>query len=310
MKSIIVTGPIVYDYIMSFDGFFKDSIISEELDHLSISFQTESSINYFGGCGPNIAYTLKLLGENPLIFSVAGNDFDRYKAWLEKNDISIEYISIDNDNPTTAAYILNDKNQNQISIFSSGAAKNLALCNSLNDFDIDSVHMAIIAPDIPDRMASLAQECIEREVPYIFDPGQAITALSKEYLNLMIKCCLGLIVNKYEASMLKAKLGMPLMQIAKRAGFLIVTLGEKGCEIYQKDIRKIIPAVPGIKTADITGGGDAFRAGFIHGFAEGKSMIECCQMANTSASFAVTVFGTQEHHFTYDNFRKRLKKYY
>ncbi|MFH1284585.1 MAG: carbohydrate kinase family protein [Candidatus Peregrinibacteria bacterium] len=310
MKNIIVAGSIAYDNIMFFDGEFDNVLIPENLRHLSVSFKTESVDTYFGGCAPNIAYTLKMLGEKPLIFGAAGNDFDKYKKWLKKNDISTKYIAIDPEKPTSSAYILNDKNQNQISIFSPGAAANLELCRTLDSFDLKTVQLAIIAPDIPDRMTSLTQICIEKEFPYVFDPGQAITALSKDYLSMMIKCCLGLITNTYEAKMLEEKLDMTIEQIAERAGFLIKTLGEGGCQIYQGNTRKIVPAVPGLKIVDVTGCGDAFRAGFIHGFVNGEVMEKCCQMANTAASFVVNNMGTQEHRFTYDDFRGRLKEFY
>lgn len=310
MKNVVVTGSIAYDHIMGFDGEFKDSILPHELENLSVSFLAGARDMNFGGCAPNIGFNLKMLGLNPLIFGVAGNDFDVYKEWLEESDISTEHIEVDKSAPTAAAYILNDKNQNQMAIFSPAAMNNMDLCMSLGGLDPDSVECAIITPDIPERMVAFAQECMDKDIPYIFDPGQAVTALSTEYLSMMIKCCLGLITNKYEADVLEERLRMPIPRIGERAGFLVKTLGEEGCQVYQENNNRHVPAISGVEAVDVTGCGDSFRAGFIYGMATGESMKRCCEMANVAASFTVDRMGTQNHRFTSDEFSNRLKENY
>ncbi len=310
MKNILITGSIAYDNIMFFDGEFKDSIILKNIDHLSISFLAKSRKTFFGGCAPNIAYTLSLLQEKPLIVGIAGYDFTEYEKWLSKNKISTKNIIIDQNNPTAAAYILDDKNQNQITIFSPGSMNNLKVCKDLKHCDLQKIDLAIISPDLPDRMISMAKDLKKNNIPYIFDPGQALSSLSKKDLIFIANGAKGIIANEYETSLLEKILRMPIEKIADLTLFFVVTLGEKGCIYYHKNIRKKIPAIKGLKIKDVTGCGDAFRSGFLHAYVHDKSLEDCCKIANTVASFVIETIGTQNHKFTYSEFIFRLKEFY
>src|ERR1044072_6186532 len=81
--SIVVTGSIAFDYLMSFPGKFTEHLMPEHLQRVSLSFLVDSMDKRRGGCGPNIAYTLALLGERPLLMATAGQDFPEYRHWLE-----------------------------------------------------------------------------------------------------------------------------------------------------------------------------------------------------------------------------------
>ena len=52
------------------------------MNRVSLSFLVDSMDKRRGGCAPNIAYTLALLGERPLLMGTAGEDFGDYRAWL------------------------------------------------------------------------------------------------------------------------------------------------------------------------------------------------------------------------------------
>lgn len=311
MKNIVLTGSIAFDSIMNFDGLFKDSLIEGDLDRLSVSFLAPNREFFYGGCAGNIAYAVKLLGESPLLVGVAGNDFKDYKKFLEKHRISTKCIEICKDSPTAAAYILTDNDQNQISIFSPGAMSNMDLCMDLCSCkDAKNAFCAMVSPGIPDRMISLAQSCIDSNIPFLFDPGQAIAALNSDSLALLIDCCWGLVTNEYEASLLEEKLSLPIRSIASKAGFLIVTTGKNGCSVYQNGLCTNIPSVPDLDVLDVTGAGDAFRAGLLHGLKSGVDLNRSCEIANTAASFAVSVRGTQTYKFTISEFEERLNEFY
>lgn len=305
-----MSGSIAYDHIMFFNGEFKDSLIPEELQNLSVSFLAESRKTYFGGCAPNIAYTMHLLGENPVILGVAGNDFDKYKDWLSRNHLSTECVIIEENSPTAAAFILSDNNQNQVSIFSPVKASDTVFREKVQNCDSSKIHSAILAPDTPQRMLAIAETLQKEGVPYLFDPGQAISALSKEYLAIIIEGCSGVIANEYETSLLQEKMRMNLDQIIRWAGFYVETLGENGCTFFQDDKNTHIPAIGGLQVVDVTGCGDAFRAGFLYGFTNDKGLEECCKIACTAASFVIDKTGTQTHFFDKKEFNARLKKFY
>ncbi len=46
--NIIVTGSIAYDYLMSFPGYFRDHILADKLDSISLSFLVDSMIRSAG----------------------------------------------------------------------------------------------------------------------------------------------------------------------------------------------------------------------------------------------------------------------
>ncbi len=63
--SIVVTGSIAFDYLMSFPGKFTEHFLPEHMSRVSLSFLVDTMDKRRGGCAPNIAYTLALLGERP-----------------------------------------------------------------------------------------------------------------------------------------------------------------------------------------------------------------------------------------------------
>ena len=298
MKNIVVTGSIAYDHLMTFDGEFADSLIAEQLQNLSVSFLAKTHVHEFGGCAGNIAYSLKLLGCEPVILGVAGIDFDRYKKWLEEHKISHEHIFIDKAKATASAYVLSDKKQNQISFFSPGAMENMDDGLELKGLEAGKITCAIIAPEPPKRMLQFGRYFKQAGIAYVFDPGQAIPALHKEEILELLGGSVGMIANDYEVEMLAKKLEMDEKKLATLCGFLIKTTGENGCEIHEQGRLIHVPAVSGVKVVDVTGCGDAFRAGFLSGYVEGMDLKKACERANKVASFVIEKRGTQNHKFT------------
>lgn len=299
MKKILVTGSIAYDNLMSFDGLFSDSFVGEKLENLSLSFMADEHEIFFGGCGPNIAFSLKLLGQSPILFGVAGNDFHNYAEWLESNGISIKNVFVDENSPTACANILTDKKQNQLTIFSPGAMKTHLVEIKLTEEAKNDAVLAIVSPELPDRMAYYCRYFRELGIPYIFDPGQEIPVLEKNSLEEMLFGSIGVVVNEYESLLLTKKIGASLEEIAEKLEFAIVTLEDKGCRLYEKGEIKEVGAVKVENVVDSTGCGDAFRAGFIHGYLNRADLTECCDIGNKTASIVLKVKGTQNHVFNF-----------
>ena len=59
---IVCTGSVAYDYLMSFPGYFKDHILPDRLESISLSFLVDSMVKQRGGVAPNIAYTSGITG--------------------------------------------------------------------------------------------------------------------------------------------------------------------------------------------------------------------------------------------------------
>jgi adenosine kinase len=301
---ILISGSLAYDRIMNFPGKFSDHILPEKIHILNVCFMVDGLEEKFGGTAGNIAYSLSLLGERPLILATAGKDFASYREWLIRNDLSLEGIRNIPEELTAGAYITTDILDNQITGFNPGAMKHTS------QYTVSAPHpagetLAIISPGNLDDMMIYSRRYKELKIPYIFDPGQSIPALSGESLAEMISGAEILISNDYELEMIQKASGLKKHDLTGRCRAVITTLGEKGSTILIRHEKFEIPAVKANRVVDPTGAGDAYRAGVIKGLAMKKDLHESARMGATCASFAVEHYGTQEHHFKSDDFWNR-----
>jgi adenosine kinase len=305
---IFLSGSIAYDYLMQFDGFFNKVILKEHLNHLNIAFIGKNKVMHFGGCGTNIGYTLKMLDESPLIYGVAGKDFNEYNKWLKSNHIDTSYIGIDPDNFTASAYILTDKKENQITFFAPGAMKSFKYEKKLLKKDLKSIKLAILSPDICERTVRLAKMLISAQIPYFFDPGQVIHVYSLKDLKFLLKNAYGLIANHYEVKLLCKRLGLKVNDITKHVDIFVETLGAKGSILRMNGEKIKIPVCKPKRLLDPTGCGDAFRAGLLAGLSKGYDPIKACKMGALTSAYVIENTGTQKHSFSMKEFSERYKK--
>ena len=305
--SIIVSGSLAYDRIMDFPEYFSDHILPEKLHVLNISFTVNGMVEKLGGTAGNIAYALSLLGEKPIILATVGHDYHRYFESLAKKNIASDSIKIIEEEFTASAYITTDRADNQITGFNPGAMK-YPSC-----FDFDRVNpqesIVIIAPGNLEDMIDYPRSCKSRGIDYIFDPGQSLPMWNAQEL---IRCIDGsriLISNDYELELVINKTGLNRKKLLEKTKTIITTLGEMGSRVCTPDREIDIPAAEAKEVLDPTGAGDAYRAGLIKGLTEGRGIEQCAVMGSVCASFAVECYGTQEYHFSLQEFRERLDKY-
>jgi adenosine kinase len=302
--NILVSGSLAYDRIMDFPGHFEDHILPEKIHVLNVAFTVNSLTEKFGGTAGNIAYSLALLGEKPVIISSIGRDYHRYFDWLKENNIPCEGINVVDEELTACAYITTDKSDNQITGFNPGAMKHRT------SFDMDGLNpddtIAIIAPGNMEDMIALSQAYREKGIRYIFDPGQQITSFDADGLMKCIEGSYILISNDYELEMIMNKTGLDRDTLLQRTCCIITTLGELGSCVYLPGAITKIPPVKIARAVDPTGAGDAYRSGLLKGLSMGLDINRCAVMGSASASFAVEHLGTQEHRYTLEDFNKRL----
>jgi len=290
---------------MDFPGKFSDHILPEKIHVLNVAFTVNSLTEKFGGTAGNIAYSLALLGEKPIILSTIGRDYHRYYEWLERNNITCEGITVIDDELTACAYITTDQMDNQITGFNPGAMKHRVTFD-LDKYDPEDT-IAIVAPGNFDDMVNLCQEYKSRGIKYIFDPGQQLTSFDKESILKCIEGAFILITNDYELEMIMEKTELERSGLFKLTSIIITTLGEQGSRVCTSDRVFEIPAVQIVKAVDPTGAGDSYRAGLLKGLVLKLDIVECASMGSACASYAVEYLGTQEHHFTIEEFLKRLE---
>lgn len=305
---IYISGSLAYDRIMSFPGKFSDHILADKVHMINVSLVVDGISEKFGGTAGNIAFNLALLGEHPQILATAGKDFSSYEKWLRKMELPLDGIRPIDNELTGGAYIMTDKDNNQITSFNPGAMK--YSCGKPIDRSNIGGSYGIVSPGNVDDMVGYPRTYKQLNIPYIFDPGQQIPALSPEQMQEAVTGAFLLVTNDYELEMIIKKTGLTKAQLIERTGGLITTLGENGSQICELGHTRSIEAVPVADVNDPTGAGDAFRAGLLKGLIEKRSVDDCCRIGSTCASYCVEKHGTQEHSFTLDGFWKRYRDRY
>jgi adenosine kinase len=305
--NIIVTGSIAYDYLMSFPGSFTEHLLPDHLQRVSLSFLVDTMDKRRGGCAPNIAYTLALLGERPRLMGTVGQDFDDYRRWLDEKGIDTALVK-QIDGKFTASFFCNtDSSGNQIASFYTGA---MAHAGELSFRDAGACDLAIISPNDPGAMVRYAGECRELGVPYIYDPSQQVARMGGDDLKQGVVGAHMVICNDYEFEIIREKTGMDAAAMLQHAEAVIVTRGEKGASIVLRDRTIEIPAVAPDAIVDPTGVGDAFRGGFMKGLAIGAGYEVCGQLGSVAATYALEHLGGSSHVYTWAEFKARYERHF
>jgi adenosine kinase len=307
---LVVTGSIAFDYLMSFPGRFTEHFLPEHMHRVSLSFLVDSMDKRRGGCGPNIAYTLALLGERPLLMATAGQDFSDYKAWMEGAGIDTALVKVVPDKFTASFFCSTDQANNQIASFYTGAMANAAELSFRTVPGLKGDGLVIISPNDPDAMVQYAQECSTLSIRYIWDPGQQCARMDGAQLKEGITGAFMVIVNDYEFELLRQKTGMSEDDVQREADVVVITRGEHGCTVLSKGARHDVLAVPPVRIADPTGVGDAFRGGFMKGLATGATYQDCARMGSVAATYALEHLGGTSHAYTLDEFTARYRQAY
>ena len=303
--NIYISGSLAYDRIMDFPGSFSDYILPDKLHVLNVCFNVNGLQEKFGGTAGNVAYSLALLGERPVIIATIGKDHMQYFSWLQQNGLSAKGIEIVPEEFTAGAYITTDKSDNQITGFNPGAMKKPTRYDLSNADPKNSI--MLISPGNLQDMIGYAATCREGGMPYICDPGQSLTLWTGEQLKDWIRGSMMLITNDYELEVIMKMTGLKKAEILSLTGMIITTLGERGSLITAdgKDLQ--VPAAKAAEVLDPTGAGDAYRAGLVKGLALGRNIETAARMGAVAATYAVEKYGTQEHQYKYEDFAERYR---
>jgi adenosine kinase len=304
---LIVTGSIAYDYLMSFPGSFTEQLLAEHLSKVSLSFLVDTMDKRRGGCAPNIAYTLALLGERPALMATAGQDFPEYQAWLEAANVDTSLVRIVADKFTASFFCSTDRQNNQIASFYTGAMAN---AGELSFRTAGACGLAIIAPNDPGAMLQYAEECRVLGVPFIFDPGQQCARMSGDELRDGLQGAHVLICNDYEIELIREKTGLSDAALRKACTAVVITRGEQGSQVFVDGRTIEVGAVTPHRIIDPTGVGDAFRSGLMKGLAVGADWETSARLGSVAATYALEHMGGQSHAFTWDEFRARFAMHF
>lgn len=289
----LICGSLAIDTIMVFEGRFAEQILPDQLHILNVSFLVPALRRDFGGCAGNIAYSLKLLGGDPLPMAMLGTDAADYMTRLDSLGISTEFVGKVNDTHTAQAIIMTDRDNNQITAFHPGAMMqahaNVVAARS-------DIKLGIVSPDGRDAMQQHAQQFKAAGIPFVFDPGQGLPMFDGADLTQFIALAQWVTVNDYEGKMLSERTGLSSAEISKRVpGGLVVTLGAQGSEVWINGEMTLVPAAQPTAVVDPTGCGDAYRGGLLYGLERGWSLLRSAELGGHLGALKIAQRGPQNY---------------
>jgi len=293
--SVLICGSLAFDTITNFPGRFAQQILPDQMHILNVSFLVPTLRREFGGCAGNIAYTLQLLGGQPLVMAAVGSDGGEYLQRLESWNLDTSLVRRANDTYTAQAIIITDEDNNQITAFHPGAMQQAHVTPVPQQRS--DIELAIIAPDGREAMLMHATQLAEAKIPFIFDPGQGLPMFDGADLRHFTEQATWVAVNDYEGRMLCERMGTTLEDLSKQANLrgVIVTLGAEGCDLWQQGVRVHVPGVPATAVLDPTGCGDAFRGALLHGLSQGWTLERCVALGNRVGALKIAERGGQNH---------------
>lgn len=304
--SILISGSLAYDYIMDFPDSFKNHILPDQIHILNVCFVVDQLHKNFGGCAGNIAYSMKLLGVEPIIFSPLGKDAQDYLEHFKKFGLNVNYIPISREKMTSSAHITTDRDDNQIIAYYNGAADEAV---GLHIGEVkEKIDLAMVTPTKKEVMIQHAKECYDKRIPFVFDPSHQLTAFSSQELMRVIGQAKFYIANDYEMQLTLEKTGWDTTELLNHVPVIIITLGEKGSVVRTKEQTIEVGVCPALSVDDPTGAGDAYRAGFFAAYVRGLDLKTCAQAGAVAATYTVEAYGTQTHNFTIEEFKTRYEK--
>jgi adenosine kinase len=304
---IAVTGSIATDHLMTYPGRFAEQLLPDELAHLSVSFLVEDLEVRRGGVAANIAFGMGVLGLEPLLVGAVGADFADYRAWLDRHGVDTRPVKVSELKHTARFVCTTDQDHNQIASFYPGA---MSEAREIELGPLAPLDLVVVSPNDPAAMVRHTVEARDRGIPFVADPSQQLASLDGEQVRTLIHGADVLLTNAYEAALTEHKTGWSAAEVLDRVGVRVTTHGADGVVIDGDGEQGRVGVVPARRLADPTGGGDAFRSGFLSGRAWGPSLERAAQVGSLLATLCLETVGTQEYAVDRDDALARITEAY
>ncbi len=302
----------VKNYLGAFGHVVLDYIVTvPRLPRPNTSIQILDRQRYFGGTAGNLARAAAHLGLKTSLASFVGPDFpEDYWTALEDEGVDLRDLQKIPSHTTPTAWVFSDRDGDQMAIIDQGpmkdAGRRAVLRHSVRDVEL--VHLGTGRPEYYAKVADYARE-LDRTVS--FDPSQEIHYVYNRRLFRRLMARADYFFGN-EAEIAAAKRFMRVTStegLLDHAPVVVATLGARGSLVFARGQRIRIPRVRPRRVVDVTGAGDAYRAGFYAGLAHGYDLRRCGILGSAVASFVVEAKGTQTNLPTWTQAVQRASKY-
>jgi sugar/nucleoside kinase (ribokinase family) len=270
----------------------------QEFKNLFTNLKIEKTIS--GGSVANSIVGISQLGDQVgFIGKISDDEFGiKYEDGLKKENVKYFYSKKKEVLPTgTCLILVTPDSERTMCTF-------LGISGKINENDIN--------PDVIKKSEMIFLE------GYLWDEGhpkkafnKAISSANKIAMSLSDQFCvdrhkvefLNLVKNKLDitfaneqeiTALIEAKNFTEVVEFSKQLNkLIIITRGEKGAvavngkEVYEVDIQK------NLKIVDLTGAGDLFAAGFLHGYVNRLSTKECLEKGTEMSSKIIQKIGAR-----------------
>ncbi|MFD2080162.1 adenosine kinase [Actinopolymorpha cephalotaxi] len=309
---IAVTGSIATDHLMTFGGKFRDSLVVDQLDKISVSFLADDLEVRRGGVAANIAFGMACLGLDPVLVGAVGHDFADYRSWLERHGVDCGSVHTSDEHHTARFVCTTDSSHAQIATFYPGAmseARKIELAPVADR--VGGLDLVVVGANDPEAMRRHTDECRDRGYAFAADPSQQLAWSDGELIRELIDGATYFLSNEYESALTEQKTGWNTEEILTRVGVVVTTLGSEGVRIHRKGEAPIHVGVAPVRgLVDPTGVGDGFRAGFLASVGWGLDLERAAQVGCLLAAHVIETVGPQEYHLTRETFLGRLAEAY
>jgi nucleoside kinase len=295
-----VFGHVALDYIVSVP----------KLPDRNTSIQILGRRRYFGGTAGNLARAAGRLGLRTSLAAFVGSDFPReYADALRRDRVDLRDLRVVKGRDTPAAWIFSDPRGNQIAVVDQGAMKD-APHRALQRHSVRDVKLVHIGTGRPEYYARVAKLAEDLDRPIAFDPSQEIHYVyGRSSFRSLLRRATYFFGNEPEivrARQLVRANGTK--DLLRYVDVVIVTRGARGSEILTRDARIRIPRAKPRRVVDVTGAGDAYRAGFYAGLARGYDLRHSGILGSAVASFVIEQRGTQTNLPTWRQTMRRAER--
>jgi adenosine kinase len=285
MARILICGSLAYDDLGTFTSPWTTNTRNIKLDRLDRGF---------GGCAMNMAYNLAGLGHEAVPLVYAGDDYHgEYARHVTAAGISEAGIFAMQDTPSARGIVLTGADGVQFTAFYPGPSGRGRWRGDLDELLTGAAfHAAIVAPDLPDKMAGCAQRLAH--LPFVvWCPGQYAELLTAPDIEAALRGVHLLVANRHEWQALCGRVGAE--QLLAQATRVVVTDGPHSITVLPDALSLPVPEVADDGLVDPTGCGDAFVAGLVSALLAGADVPTAVSAGTSLARRCLASRGAQAH---------------